>query len=272
MERTIALPFPEALAGVLEEIRETAGWLWARGWAERNAGNVSVDVTDLLAGPVVGEGRLVHADIPDEGLAGRALLVSATGSRFRDVARGRGNGLLLIRIAGDGYEVLSAGTDVRAGVTSELVSHQRIHARLAASGSGHRAVLHTHPTNLIALNHMPQGGDARFLTRALWSIMPEVRVFVADGVGVAPYCLPGGRALADATIDALERHRVVVWDKHGCVAVERDVMEAFDLIDTLDKAAAVYLRCLAAGAAPRGLTDEELAALGALARELGRTP
>ena len=34
---------------VIGEIAETALYLWQRGWAERNAGNISVNITDLIS-------------------------------------------------------------------------------------------------------------------------------------------------------------------------------------------------------------------------------
>ena len=48
---------------------------------------------------------------------------------------------------------------------------------------------------------------------------------------------------------------------HGCLAVARDPGTAFDLVDTLNKAARMYLACRAAGFEPRGLSAEELADL-----------
>ena len=33
---------------VVDEIADVAGYMWERGWAERNAGNFTVDVTNLL--------------------------------------------------------------------------------------------------------------------------------------------------------------------------------------------------------------------------------
>lgn len=32
----------------IDRIAEVAGYLWEKGWAERNGGNISVNVTDLL--------------------------------------------------------------------------------------------------------------------------------------------------------------------------------------------------------------------------------
>ena len=38
-----------ALMAEIERIAEVAGYLWTRGWAERNGGNISVNVTTLLS-------------------------------------------------------------------------------------------------------------------------------------------------------------------------------------------------------------------------------
>ena len=32
----------------IADVAEVAGYLWQRGWAERNGGNISVNITDLL--------------------------------------------------------------------------------------------------------------------------------------------------------------------------------------------------------------------------------
>ena len=41
--------------------------------------------------------------------------------------------------------------------------------------------------------------------------------------------------------DAAEGHDVVLWEKHGVLAVDTDIIEAFDQIDVLNKAAQIYL-------------------------------
>jgi len=251
------------LRSVLEEVRAVAAWLWQRGWAERSAGNVSLDVTDLASGPVPGGALAVAERIPSACLAGRWFLVSAGGARFRDMARRPERGLLLIRIAdgADGYHVVWPRGDSGRRPTSELGTHLAVHARRREMGSGHLAVLHTHPTHLIALNQLPAGADEVWLNRAVLAMMPEVLLFVGDGIGVVPYHRPGSPGLARATADAVRRHRVLVWDRHGCLSVERDLTEAFDLIDIVDKAARLHLLCLAAGQAPRGLGAAEMGEL-----------
>ena len=37
-----------ALKKEVEKIAEVAGYLWQNGWAERNGGNITVNITDLV--------------------------------------------------------------------------------------------------------------------------------------------------------------------------------------------------------------------------------
>ena len=97
------------------------------------------------------------------------------------------------------------------------------------------------------------------LTRLLWSMIPETKAFCPRGLGIVPYMLPGSTELAKATIDALkEDYDVVMWEKHGVFAVAPDVMEAFDMIDTLTKSASIYRDACSMGFIPDGMSDEQM--------------
>jgi rhamnulose-1-phosphate aldolase len=256
------LPWNDALRAVLGGIADLAALLWEKGWAERNAGNVSVDVTDA-AGPAAeaseGAFRPLSGALPRE-VAGRCFLAKATGSRFRDIARRPEGGILLLRVseALDGYRVLGGGDRSGREATSEFLSHLKVHGLLRRRNLPQRAVLHTHPTHLIALTHAPECAGEDALNRILWAMHPEVKVVLPEGAGLVPYVCPGTEALADATLHALDSRRLAVWRMHGAVAVGADVAEAFDLADTADKAARIYLLCKGAGFQPEGLTRENL--------------
>jgi rhamnulose-1-phosphate aldolase len=251
----------DALAGVARQMAEVGGYLWTKGWAERNAGNLSVDVTDLVSSEEPDPSRhpKLPAIIPEPRLAGRSFLITATGSRFREIADRAGRCLLLLRIdeALDGYRVLWGG-DGRERPTSEFPAHLEVHGFLQKSASPYRAVVHTHPTHLIALTHLETFDREERLSQLLWAMHPEVKPVLADGVGFARYHCPGSQELAGATARVLSDHRLCVWEKHGCVALGRDVLEAFDLIDTANKAAEIYLLCRGAGYEPQGLSPEQL--------------
>lgn len=89
-------------------------------------------------------------------------------------------------------------------------------------------------------------------------MIPETRAFCPKGLGIVPYELPGSERLADRTIEQLGDYDVVMWEKHGALAVGEDPVEAFDMIDTLSKSAQIYLTARAMGFEPAGMTAGQM--------------
>ena len=126
-----------------------------------------------------------------------------------------------------------------------------------------KVVLHTHPDELVALTHLPETNNQNALNWALWGMIPEVKLFVSRGVGLVPYRLAGTDALAQATVEVLNKgYKVAVWEKHGALAVGADPEEAFDRVDVMNKAAKVYLLCKQTGQNPLGITREQIEEIG----------
>ena len=96
------------------------------------------------------------------------------------------------------------------------------------------------------------------MTRTLWSMIPETLAFAPLGIGIVPYELPGSIRLADATLEQIKQYDVVMWEKHGVCAVGLDIMDAFDQVDVLNKAAIIYMRAKSMGFEPEGMTDEAM--------------
>jgi rhamnulose-1-phosphate aldolase len=99
------------------------------------------------------------------------------------------------------------------------------------------------------------------LTYLLWSMIPETRAFCPRGLGIIPYCLPSSFELANATLKELEEYDVVMWEKHGVISVSENLSEAFDMVDTLSKAAQIFLMAKTMGfqpCLPYSGTNEEL--------------
>ena len=253
------------LKKIIDDILEVAHYLWERGWAERNAGNISVDITELVMPASDSFDQFPKRDmkISQPELAGHCFLVTAAGSRFRDLTCQPKRDLLMVSIADelDGYHLLWGGEGAGSRPTSEFISHLKIHSFLHRSKLPQRAIVHTHVNHLIALTHIEQYCHEEELNRLLWAMHPEVKLVLPEGVGFAPYCCPGSEDLADATVGALKQQRIVLWEKHGCVAIGNDVFEAFDLIDTINKSAEIFFICKSAGYEPQGLTDEQLVKL-----------
>ena len=71
--------------------------------------------------------------------------------------------------------------------------------------------------------------------------------------------MPSGVELADATIKAIDDdYDVVMWEKHGVVAVDTDIMSAFDQVDVLNKAALIYIASKNMGFEPEGMSDAQM--------------
>ncbi len=70
----------------------------------------------------------------------------------------------------------------------------------------------------------------------------------------------GTNEIGEATAEKMEDYRLVIWGMHGIYGSGKDMDETFGLIETVEKAAQLYL--LAAGL-PRVNTirDEELVAV-----------
>ncbi len=249
-----------ALKQEVYKIAEVAGYLWQNGWAERNGGNITVNVTemvddDIKALPAISEVIPIGVTLP--ALKGCYFYCKGTGKRMRDLAREPMDNGSIIRIMDDcaSYVIIA---DKAVMPTSELPSHLTVHAHLIESGSNYKATVHTHPIELVAMSHNRAFLGKDVLTNILWSMIPETKAFCPLGLGIVPYELPGSKALADATLKELEDYDVVMWEKHGVFAKGLDVMDAFDQIDVLSKSAKIYIDAKCMGFEPEGMSNEQL--------------
>lgn len=249
-----------ALKAEVEKIAEVAGYLWQNGWAERNGGNITVNVTKMVDDeirhmPAISEVKQIGVTLP--ALKGCYFYCKGTGKRMRDLARWPMDNGSIIRILDDcaSYVIIA---DNPVMPTSELPSHLTVHADLIEKGSDYNATVHTHPIELVAMSHNKKFLGKDVLTKILWSMIPETKAFCPLGLGVVPYELPGSNKLADATLQELQDYDVVLWEKHGVFAKGLDAMDAFDQIDVLSKSAKIYIDSKSMGYEPEGMSDEQL--------------
>ena len=252
-----------ALAAVIDQVAEVAGYLWQKGWAERNGGNITVNVTDLVddeikALPAIAPARPIGKILPN--LKGTYFYAKGTGKRMRDLARRPMENGAIIRVCDDcaSYEIIA---DNAVLPTSELPSHLSLQDYLIGTGSCYKATLHTHPIELVAMSHIQRFLRPGEMTRVLWSMIPETLAFAPLGIGVVPYAMPGSLELADATLEQIKTHDVVLWEKHGTTSVGIDIMDAFAQTDVLCKSAHIYMCARSMGSAPDGMTEEAVKAV-----------
>ena len=242
------------------KVAEVAGYLWQKGWAERNGGNITVNVTEgvddeIRVLPPISERQPIGAVLPH--LKGCYFYCKGTNKRMRDLARCPMDNGSIIRICDDcaSYEIIA---DQPVRPTSELPSHLSVHNYLISKGSPYKASVHTHPIELVAMSHSPKFLEKDVATKLLWSMIPETKAFCPRGLGIVPYTLPGSVELADATIAELDDYDVVMWEKHGVFAVDVDVMATFDQVDVLNKSALIYIAAKNMGFEPQGMSEAQM--------------
>lgn len=248
------------LAAVIEQVAEVTGYLWQKGWAERNGGNITVNVTEFMdeecqTMPAIAPARQIGLTLPM--LGGKYFYCKGTGKRMRDLARRPMENGSIIRICDDcsRYEIIA---DQPVAPTSEIPTHLALQNYLLETGSTYKATLHTHPIELVAMSHIQRFLRPDELTRVLWSMIPETLAFAPLGIGIVPYAMPSSVKLAEDTLEQIKWHDVVLWEKHGTVAVGTDIMDAFDQTDVLCKAANIYMCARNMGSEPEGMTDKAI--------------
>ena len=246
----------------INQVAEVAGYLWQKGWAERNGGNIVVNVTNQLSTLNYSQLSTLNSQLPIgttlPHLKGCYFFCKGTNRRMRDLARWPMDNGSVIRITDDcaHYEIIA---DKPVKPTSELPSHLSVHNYLIAKGSPYKASLHTHPIELVAMTHHRPFLEKDVLTKILWSMIPETRAFCPKGLGIVPYLLPSSVELGEATIKTIdEGYDVVMWEKHGVFAVDNDIMSAFDQVDVLNKAAQIYMSARNMGFEPEGMSEAQM--------------
>lgn len=253
------------LEEIILNVAEIAQYLWQNGWAERNAGNISVNVNDVIKGHEFNELSgypVFQLNKNYKELAGKYFFVTGTGKRMRDIAKSPMKNAIIIRIADDGssYTMFSRykSDTYEFRPTSELPTHLGIHQMVAQRGSKEKVIIHTHANELVALTHNPEFKTTESINKLIWGMHPEAMVFIPKGVGFVPYKLPSTEEIALETIKVLNDHDIVLWEKHGVFAIGENVFDTFDSIDIISKSAKIYFMCKSAGFTPEGMTDEQL--------------
>ncbi len=132
--------------------------------------------------------------------------------------------------------------------SSEAALHLRVYENRPEVG----AIIHAHPPYTLALSLAGEDFSQAFLA--------ETVLYLGE-IGVVPFLPPGSKELAEAVAQAAKDKEVLVLERHGAVALGRDLAQAFTRLLILEKTAQIlYLaRTLKKDLPP--LTEEEVKAL-----------
>lgn len=231
-------------APFLAEMRRTTANMYRLGWDERNGGNISYlldedEVTEYLdMSHVI---REIPIGFEAKPLVGKIFLVTGTGKYFKNVEDDPETNLGVIKIAPDGQTAqLLWGYRDGSRFTSELPAHLMSHMARLSVDSENRVVMHCHPTHTLAMNFVHELDEKKF-THTLWEMCTECIVVFPDGVGVLPWMLCGTNSIGEATAEKMKEFRLVVWGMHGIYGAGKTMDETFGLIETVEKAAQIYM-------------------------------
>ncbi len=237
-------------APFVREMCDTCANMYRLGWDERNGGNISYMLDEKEVAEYLDLNKVIRT-IPLMGvnaaafdvtpLVGKIFIVTGTGKYFKNVKDDPENNLGIVRVAQDkkGVELLWGFAD-GGRTTSEFPSHMMCHMARLAQDPENRVVMHCHPTNMLAMNYVHEL-DEKKLTHTLWEMCTECIVVFPDGVGILPWMLCGTDEIGVATADKMRDFRIVVWAMHGVYGAGKTMDETFGLIETVEKAAQIYM-------------------------------
>ncbi len=231
-------------APFIEEMKKITANMYRLGWDERNGGNISYlldeeEVSEYLdLSNVI---RTIPTGFDATALIGKLFLVTGTGKYFKNIMDDPEANLGIVRIAADGTTAeLLWGYSDGGRFTSEFPAHMMSHIARLAVDPENRVVMHCHPTHTLAMNYVHEL-DEKKLTHTLWEMCTECIVVFPDGVGVLPWMLCGTNEIGIATAEKMKEFRLVVWGMHGIYGAGKSMDETFGLIETVEKAAEIYM-------------------------------
>lgn len=248
-------------APFIEEMKRTAANMYRLGWDERNSGNISIllDESEVCEYLNMSAARVFPLGFDAAKLCGKIFLVTATGSYFKNFEHDPAGNLGLVRISDDGQSAeLLWGFENGGRYTSEFPAHLMSHISRLGADPENRIILHCHPTYIQAMTFVHELSE-KAMTHTLWQMCTESIMIFPDGIGVLPWMVCGTTEIGEATAEKMREFRLVVWAMHGIYGAGRSLDEAFGLIETVEKAAQIFMLT---AHLPRvnTISDEQLAA------------
>ena len=237
-------------APFVREMCDTTANMYRLGWDERNGGNISYMLETEQVAEYLDLSKVIRTipfmgvneeDFDASPLEGKIFIVTGTGKYFKNVEKDPETNLGIVRIGKGGKNIeLLWGFKDGGRPTSEFPAHMMSHMARLKVDPENRVVMHSHPTNTLAMNYVHELDEKKF-THTLWEMCTECIVVFPDGVGVLPWMLCGTSEIGRATAKKMEEFRLVVWAMHGIYGAGKTMDETFGLIETVEKAAQIYM-------------------------------
>jgi len=123
-----------------------------------------------------------------------------------------------------------------------------MHCEIYKAREDVNAIIHTHPIFSSVLS---------VLREDIPPVIEDMVMLLGGKIRVTEYVLPGGKELAEKTVEALENNSAVILANHGPVCVSTDMEKALTVCEVLEKSAQIYLYSKIAGE-PNVLPDGDV--------------
>ena len=228
----------------LDKVTEILDLLYKHNWDERNGGNLSYILTEEEVNSLCNPNNVIrefHYDFDMQDLVGLYFIITGTGKYFKNCLKDPENNLGIMKVKDKNTLSLVWGYADGGRPTSEAPTHLKCHIERLKVNKNHRLVIHSHPTNIICMTHVCPL-DSNFITEQLWKMQTESIVVFPEGVAVLPWILCGGEEIGIATAEKMHEYRSVIWAQHGIFCTGQTLDEVFGLIETIEKAAEIYMK------------------------------
>lgn len=195
----------------------------------------------------------------------KGLVVGTSGNVSQRLGGPDGRELIAITPSGRQYDTMRAEDIVLVDMEGQRVEGElapsietMLHVGIYKARKKVGAVVHTHAVF----------GSAIAVTgRDIPCLLDDQVTFLGGGIKIAAYALPGSPELATNAVAALGPRNAAVLANHGTISVGRNLREAFDNCQLLEKTARVYLLAMGLGAltpVPADMAEVEKAFFAAM--------
>ena len=229
---------------IVEETTKILDLLYQHGWDERNGGNLSLIIDEEEVKNYCNPVNVIREfkyDFDMTPLIGKYFLITGTGTYFKNMKEHPEANLGILKVKDSNTLSLVWGYTDGGKPTSETPTHLICHIERLKVDPSHRLVIHSHPTNVICMTHVCPLDD-NFITENLWKMQTESIVVFPEGIGVLPWILCGGVKIGLETAKLMKQYRSVIWAQHGIFCAGKNLDEVFGLIETIEKAAEIYMK------------------------------
>ncbi|SEF90528.1 L-fuculose-phosphate aldolase [Caloramator fervidus] len=134
--------------------------------------------------------------------------------------------------------------DGKHAPSTELIAHVEIYK-------------HRRDVNAIIHTHSIYASAIAVTRKNIPAIIEDMAMIIGGEVPCAKYAFPGTKELAENIIEVLENKNAVLLANHGAISLGRNLKEAFNVCQILEKSAKIYILATQIGM-PKPLAIEEV--------------